>query len=162
MDCRRPGSSVHGISQAGIWEWVAISSSGRSSLGLGICLIFLNNICLWHHLTTASDTFFGQNLESAGTDKWNSIMGADLLWASVIYFPLETLKRVPKTWSEKEESLPVRSFMKFIDAYNHPAKTDLKGGVTSLHHFRSTERTGCKEWLVVINIWGSRSLWASE
>ena len=25
MDCRPPGSSVHGISQARIWEWVVIS-----------------------------------------------------------------------------------------------------------------------------------------
>ena len=28
MDCSPPGSSVHGIFQAGILEWVAISSSG--------------------------------------------------------------------------------------------------------------------------------------
>ena len=31
MDCRLPGSSVHGILQAIILEWVAISSSGGSS-----------------------------------------------------------------------------------------------------------------------------------
>ena len=31
MDCRSPGSSVHGISQAGILEWVAISFSRGSS-----------------------------------------------------------------------------------------------------------------------------------
>ena len=31
MDCSPPGSSVHGISRAGILEWVAISSSGGSS-----------------------------------------------------------------------------------------------------------------------------------
>ena len=31
MDCSPPGSSVHGISQAGILEWVAISSSRGSS-----------------------------------------------------------------------------------------------------------------------------------
>ena len=30
MDCSPPGSSVYGILQAGILEWVAISSSGRS------------------------------------------------------------------------------------------------------------------------------------
>ena len=30
MDCNSPGSSVHGISQAGILEWVAISSSRGS------------------------------------------------------------------------------------------------------------------------------------
>ena len=31
MDCSPPGSSVHGISQARILEWVVISSSGGSS-----------------------------------------------------------------------------------------------------------------------------------
>ena len=31
MDWSRPGSSVHGISQARILEWVAISFSGGSS-----------------------------------------------------------------------------------------------------------------------------------
>ena len=30
MDCRLPGSSVHGILQAGILEWVAMPSSGGS------------------------------------------------------------------------------------------------------------------------------------
>ena len=32
MDCSLPGSSVHGISQARVLEWVAISSSRGSSL----------------------------------------------------------------------------------------------------------------------------------
>ena len=31
IDCRPPGSSVHGTSQAGVLEWVAISYSRRSS-----------------------------------------------------------------------------------------------------------------------------------
>ena len=35
MDCSPPGSSVHGILQAGILEWVAISSC-RGSAYLGI------------------------------------------------------------------------------------------------------------------------------
>ena len=30
MDCSLPGSSVHGVLQAGILEWVAVSSSGGS------------------------------------------------------------------------------------------------------------------------------------
>ena len=38
MDCRPPGSSVHGISQARILEWVAISFS-RGSSGPGIGLV---------------------------------------------------------------------------------------------------------------------------
>ena len=31
MDCSPPGSSVHGISQAGMLEWIAISFSRGSS-----------------------------------------------------------------------------------------------------------------------------------
>ena len=31
MDCSLPGSSVHGISQAIVLEWIAISFSRRSS-----------------------------------------------------------------------------------------------------------------------------------
>ena len=40
MNCSPPGSSVHGISQARILEWVAISSTRGSSL-LGIEPVFL-------------------------------------------------------------------------------------------------------------------------
>ena len=34
MNCSQPGSSVHGMSQARILEWVAISSSKGSNLRL--------------------------------------------------------------------------------------------------------------------------------
>ena len=34
VDCSLPGSSVHGILQARIWEWVAISFSRGSSSGI--------------------------------------------------------------------------------------------------------------------------------
>ena len=43
MDCNPPGSSVHGISQAGIWEWVAISFS-RGILSLDPSIWGLNPI----------------------------------------------------------------------------------------------------------------------
>ena len=39
MDCSPPGSSVHGISQARILEWVAISFS---TIGIDISIITLN------------------------------------------------------------------------------------------------------------------------
>ena len=39
VDCSPPGSSVHGISQARILEWVAISSSRGSSFHLGPTLL---------------------------------------------------------------------------------------------------------------------------
>ena len=44
MDCSPPGSSVHGILQARILEWVAISSSK------GIFLTQGSNLCLLHLL----------------------------------------------------------------------------------------------------------------
>ena len=45
MDCGLPGSSVHGISQARILEWVAISFCRRSSLTQGLNLGLL---CFLH------------------------------------------------------------------------------------------------------------------
>ena len=56
MDCSLPGSSVHGILQARILEWVTMPSSRGSSLpsnGTGVsyvsCIVrqALNH---WHHL----------------------------------------------------------------------------------------------------------------
>ena len=42
MDCSPPGSSVHGILQARILEWVVISSSRGSSLPRNLsCISFL-------------------------------------------------------------------------------------------------------------------------
>ena len=59
MDCRPPGSSVHGISQARILEWVAISSSRSSSksrdqtsiscIGRWILSYTLISYVLWIH-----------------------------------------------------------------------------------------------------------------
>ena len=42
MDCNPPGSSVHGILQARILEWVVISSSRESSLTQGLNLRLLH------------------------------------------------------------------------------------------------------------------------
>ena len=45
MDCGPPGSSVHGISQARILEWIAISFSRGIFLtqGLNLCLLSLQH-----------------------------------------------------------------------------------------------------------------------
>ena len=50
MDCSLPGSTVHGISQERILEWVAISFSRGSSQELNLCLLH----CRWtlYHLAT--------------------------------------------------------------------------------------------------------------
>ena len=41
MDCRLPGSSVHGIFQARVLEWIAISFSNRRKLAVGIYILKL-------------------------------------------------------------------------------------------------------------------------
>ena len=48
MDCSPPGSSVHGILQAKVLEWVAISFSRRSSRPLCRCiLIYSITLYVW-------------------------------------------------------------------------------------------------------------------
>ena len=52
MDCRPPGSSVQGISQVRILEWVAISfSSGSSWPRDGTCLSCINRLILYRWAT---------------------------------------------------------------------------------------------------------------
>ena len=56
MDCRLPGSSVHGIFQARILEWDAISSSrGSSRLKDWICISCISCLGRWilYHRTTS-------------------------------------------------------------------------------------------------------------
>ena len=52
MDCSPPGSSVHGIIPARILEWVAISSSRRSSWPrdrtLNACVSCIGRLVLYH------------------------------------------------------------------------------------------------------------------
>ena len=49
MDCSLPGSSVHGISQARILEWVAISfSSGSSPPRDQTCILCIGRWVLYH------------------------------------------------------------------------------------------------------------------
>ena len=52
MDCSPPGPSVHGISQARIPEWVAISFSGESSRPRDqTCVSCIGNCILYHQAT---------------------------------------------------------------------------------------------------------------
>ena len=54
MDCSPPGSSVHGISQSGILEWVAISSSRASSRPRDQTLVFSIDRLIFFFLTAVS------------------------------------------------------------------------------------------------------------
>ena len=69
MDCSPPGSSVHGIFQARIMEWVAISSSGGSSwpregtcvswlLCFGRQILYLSHLGSHVYMYQNSDFFF--------------------------------------------------------------------------------------------------------
>ena len=59
-DCSPPGSSVHGISQAIILEWVAVSSSEGSSLPRDPtripCVSFIGRWVLYHLGMRGGDT----------------------------------------------------------------------------------------------------------
>ena len=70
LDCSPPGSSVHGISQAGILEWVAIFSSRGSSqtkdqnLHLLHLLLWQADSLPWCHLGSSYlTTYFSKSLE---------------------------------------------------------------------------------------------------
>ena len=56
MDCSLPGSSVHGISQARILEWVVISFS-RDLPNLGVKPVFLASPALAGRILTISATW---------------------------------------------------------------------------------------------------------
>ena len=52
MDCNPPGSSVHGISQARILEWFAISYSKGSSKSRDRTCVFCIGRQILYHCTT--------------------------------------------------------------------------------------------------------------
>ena len=71
MDCGPSGSSVHGISQAGILEWVAISSSGGSSwLTQGSNSSLLHCRQILYHLSHCTEIYLLINI--CMQTYWNS------------------------------------------------------------------------------------------
>ena len=44
MDCSLPGSSIHGIFQARVLEWVAIAFSGKNLMQVKILFFFFYNL----------------------------------------------------------------------------------------------------------------------
>ena len=81
LDCSLPGSSVHGISQAGILEWVAIFSSRGSSqskdqnLQLLLLLLWQVDSLPWCHLGSSYLTiYFSKSLEDALRPKKSQVI----------------------------------------------------------------------------------------
>ena len=66
VDCSQPSSSVHGILQARILEWIAIPSSGGSSKGLNLPSLMSDLhgrqvLYHWHHPESTKDHLKPQN-----------------------------------------------------------------------------------------------------
>ena len=63
MDCSPPGSSVHGIFQAGVLEWDAIAFSGQSLVAgkwqsLNLAFLTLEESSGFSHFTISSDQLY--------------------------------------------------------------------------------------------------------
>ena len=76
MDCSSPGSSVHGISQARILEWLAIPFSRGSSWPRGQTCIFY-----------IAGRFFSTDL--AGKPSWGREISKNRIWNCGVLFPLQ-------------------------------------------------------------------------
>ena len=107
IDYSPPGSSVHGISQARILEWVAISSSTGSSQFRGrTCVSCIARRILYHSATRAALCVEGQIFPS-GFSFGSSIVSFVILTKAII---IPTLKCIYKysvcNWHETQTALP--------------------------------------------------------
>ena len=85
VDCSLPGSSIQGILQARIMEWVAISSSRGSSQPKDrtqVSRIAGRSFTLW---ATREPLFYWNSLELSCPCQSNS--GSILLWESLVFSP---------------------------------------------------------------------------
>ena len=57
MDCSQPGSSVHGIFQARVLEWVDISFSREDHIALACSLCRQSDISAFHHIVWICHSF---------------------------------------------------------------------------------------------------------
>ena len=107
LDCSPPGSSAHGISQARIWEWVAISSSrGSSRPGIGPTspespALQVDSLLLSHQGSSDITSYLGLNHDQEGL-RWNSAFKtaefSDLFLSN---FPLKLGLSTILVWSLK-------------------------------------------------------------
>ena len=76
MDCNLPGSSIHGISQARILEWVAISFSRGSSWPRDqTCIFWFGRDTLYHWATWETHN----GLLLSHKKKWNNAFCSDMV-----------------------------------------------------------------------------------
>ena len=73
MDCSLPGSSVHGIFQARILEWVAVSYSSGSSWPWVSCVSCIGRWILDHcHLGSISERYLNLVLNMSTCEQWHT------------------------------------------------------------------------------------------
>ena len=99
MDCSPPGSSVHGILQARILEWVSISFSRRSSQGSNPHPLTLVSCIAGRFFMADTDYKEIQPVHSKGDQSWCSLEGM-MLKLKLQYFGhlmrrIDPLKKTP-------------------------------------------------------------------
>ena len=84
LDCSPPGSSIHGILQAKILEWVAISySGGLSNPGIEprslVCVSWIGRQILYHCTTWEAQVFEDKELLSIARLSWDGAQSFHLV-----------------------------------------------------------------------------------
>ena len=109
MDCSLPGFSVHGISQAGVLEWVTISFSMRSSWQG-------SNPCLFHW--PADFFFFFYHWSTREVQFGHSVQFSHLV-VSWLFATLWTAAHQTSLSITNSQSLPKFMSIELVMPYNH-------------------------------------------
>ena len=97
MDCSPTGSSVHGISQARILEWVAISfSRGSSQPRDGMCISCIGRRILYHWATREAQNYSSVKAIAQKTKQKRVIWSPWVMWGlPFFYHRPESNSRMP-------------------------------------------------------------------
>ena len=103
MDCSPPGSSVHGISQARILEWIAIFFSGGSSESRDQIHISCIGSCILYHWATREPPTYDiivEHLPKLRNQHWYITLNyiPDFIWMSSVSPLRSFLKKFFNLW----------------------------------------------------------------
>ena len=104
VDCSLPGSSVHGIFQARVLEWGAISFSKRSSWPRDwtqVSCIVRRCFTIWATTEVTSPAFFLENLNYLDLWKWSFCLKMIVLLLWVFPHIIHTTVKWPKENTDK-------------------------------------------------------------
>ena len=120
MDCSLPGSSIHGISQARILEWVAISFSRVSSWPRDqTCVSCIGRWILYHWATWEAPP-----LIIADDNKYGMMIMTTSYWALCVYIKSDrkTKSNIGCCWGEVD----------YFSAYELPILSCSEGTITAI------------------------------